>query len=141
MSNIERAFDTLEYANKLMRGGFSDCQAKTLAEVHADSLSFLISERLATKQDLNVAELGLRHDIKKLDLKIEQFRDELKRDIEQVRDELKRDIKELDLKIERVRDELKRDIQELWLRMTITLGGIMLGGLGLLVTLMKLFKL
>lgn len=46
----------------------------------------------------------------------------------------KRDLKELE-------NELKRDIKELEERMTIKLGSIMLGGLGLLVILMKLFKL
>lgn len=35
----------------------------------------------------------------------------------------------------------KRDLKELEQRMTIKLGSIMLGGLGLLVILMKLFKL
>jgi hypothetical protein len=38
-------------------------------------------------------------------------------------------------------EDLKKEIKELELRMTIKLGSIMLGGLGLLVILMKLFKL
>ncbi len=53
----------------------------------------------------------------------------------------KQDIKELELKIEQVRTDLKRDIRELWLRMTITMGSIMISGLGLLVIFMKLFRL
>ena len=42
-----------------------------------------------------------------------------------------------------VNDKLatKRDLKELELRMTIKLGSIMVGGIGMLVILMKLFKL
>lgn len=46
----------------------------------------------------------------------------------------KQDIKELEIKLE-------TRIRELELHMTIKLGGLMIGGLGTLVILMKLFKL
>ena len=72
--------NTLEYAERLMRAGIPEEQAKAQAMV----LYEIINSSLATKRDL-----------KDVDLKIEQ-----------VRAELKRDIKELDTKIETVCSDL-----------------------------------
>lgn len=57
-----------------------------------------------------------------------------KKDLEQVR-------KDLELAVELAKNELKRDIKDLELHMTLKLGSLMVGGIGLLVILMKLFKL
>ena len=54
-----------------------------------------------------------------------------KRDIAELKADLKRDIAE-------TRAELKRDMKELEYRMKITLGGMMLAGLGAMVALAKL---
>lgn len=43
--------------------------------------------------------------------------------------------------LELAKNELKRDIKDLELHMTLKLGSLMVGGIGLLVILMKLFKL
>ena len=115
----ELIFDTLKYANRLKAAGVPEKQA----EVQAEIISETIEDKLATKTDL------------------EQVKSELKRDIEATRSELKRDIKELDLKIETSKNELKRDIKDLELRMTVKLGSLMVGSIGLLVVLLKLFKL
>ena len=53
-----------------------------------------------------------------------------KLDLERVNSELKHDIKEMGLRIEAIKNEL-----------LIKLGGMIVGGLGALVILMKLFKL
>jgi hypothetical protein len=111
MSN-NQIFDTLQYANKLKAVGVPEKQA----EVQAEAMVELIEDKLATKKDL------------------EQAKSELKKDIEQVKSELKLDI-------EVSKNELKRDIKELELRMTIKLGSLMIAGMGVLVILMKLFKL
>ena len=63
------AFDTLAYAKKLKKVGFTEEQA----EVQAEALAQIIDERLATKQDIIA----------------------LKRDI----NEVKRDIKEMELRL------------------------------------------
>ena len=97
MSGNAIVFDTLRYAKKMMKVGFTQQQA----EAQAEAIAEIVDEKLATKQDL-----------------------------EQVKIELKRDIKELDLKIETIKNEL-----------LIKLGGMIVGGLGTLVVLMKLFKL
>lgn len=66
-------FDTLAYAKKLKAVGFTEEQA----EVQAETLSEIIDERLATKQDI----LALKKDIKELEIS------------------LKRDIKELEMRL------------------------------------------
>lgn len=97
MSSTAIVFDTLRYAKKLVKVGFTQQQA----EVQAEALAEVVDDKLATKQDL-----------------------------EQTKSELKRDIKELDLKIEAIKNEL-----------LLKLGGMMVSGIGLIVLLMKLFKL
>ncbi|MBF0165431.1 MAG: hypothetical protein HQM01_13195 [Magnetococcales bacterium] len=96
-------------------------------------------KELDTKIETTRAELT--REIKELDTKIETSRAELKREIETSRAELKRDIKELDTKIEITRAELKRDIKELELRMVIKMGAMILGGIGLLFGLMRVWPL
>ena len=104
----ERIFDTLHYANKLKAVGVPEKQA----EVHAETMVEIISNNLATKQDL-----------------------------EPIKSELKRDILATNQNLDLVKNELKQNLKELELRMTIKLGGLMVCGLSILVILMKLFKL
>lgn len=66
-------FDTVAYIDELEKAGVSEAQAK----VQARALTKLVDSNLATK-----------HDIKELDLKIENFRAELKKDIELLRKDL-----------------------------------------------------
>ena len=82
------------------------------AEVQAEMMAETIDNKLATKNDLEL-----------------------------IKSELKRDIKGLDAKVEASKNELKMEMKELELRMTVKLGSLMIGGIGLLVVLMKLFKL
>jgi hypothetical protein len=151
----ERIFDTLQYANKLKAVGVPEKQA----EVQAETMVEIISNNLATKQDLELVKSELKRDILATNQNLELVKSELKRDIlatnqnlELVRSELKRDIlatnqnlelvkKEIDLKIELSKNELKQNLKELELRMTVKLGGLMVCGLSILVVLMKLFKL
>ncbi len=53
------AFDSLAYAKTLKEAGFTEQQAEALAESQAR----LIDERLATKEDLKMLELRLKHDL------------------------------------------------------------------------------
>ena len=68
MSNL--AFDTHKFVKDLTRNGMPDKQAEVLADHYAS----LLTDRLATKEDL----FGLR---KELDNKIESLRTELKGDM------------------------------------------------------------
>ena len=52
-------FDTHSYVKRLVASGVPESQA----EVHAEVLVSLLSEELATKQDLKELELRLRYDL------------------------------------------------------------------------------
>lgn len=113
------AFDTLSYAKKMVKVGFTQQQAEGQAEAMAE----IIDEKLATKQD-----------IRELDLKIEANKNELLQKIDLNRGELLHEIGtnkgELLLKIESNKNEL-----------LLKLGGMIAGSTGILVILMKLFRL
>ncbi|MBI4081133.1 MAG: DUF1640 domain-containing protein [Candidatus Lambdaproteobacteria bacterium] len=70
-------FDTHAHVKKLTAAGMSE----SLAEVQAQALRELITDRLATKQDLNTLEVALKRDIEALEVA------------------LKRDMKELELRM------------------------------------------
>ena len=83
--------NTLEYVQKLEHGGIPREQA----EAQASALYEVIDSNLASKQDLEVSTLALKHDIKVLDVKIETIRAELKRDIKELDTKLSREIKSM----------------------------------------------
>ena len=82
MSNL--AFDTHKFVKDLTRNGMPDKQAEVLADHYAS----LLTDRLATKEDL----FGLRKELKG---DINTIRSELKGDIGGLRKELKGDIEAL----------------------------------------------
>ena len=104
-------FDTHAYVKKLQAAGFTEPQA----EVQAQALAELVNEQLATKRDLKELEVNLRRDLKELETI-------LRRDMEAMRLEWKRDMKELEL------------------RMTVKLGALIAGGVGLIVILEQVLK-
>lgn len=52
MSSTAIAFDTLQYAKRLQKAGFTEQQA----EVQAESIKELIEDKLATKEDIRKLE-------------------------------------------------------------------------------------
>jgi len=86
--------DTLEFANKLKAGGFTEQQAETQARAIAD----IVEKQLATKQDMEAREADLKRDIHeseyRLEVKIKELEITLRKDIEILRAEVKRDIAE-----------------------------------------------
>ena len=97
--------DTLDYANKLKAGDFTDQQAETQARALAE----VIERQLATKAEVEAHEIDIKRDIQesenRLELKIEALRTELKRDMREMELSLRKDM-------EVMRTELKRDIAE-----------------------------
>lgn len=57
------AFDTHAYVKRLKAAGFSEQQAEAQAELQAQVLSTLVTEKLATKEDI----AGLKMDIVRLE--------------------------------------------------------------------------
>jgi hypothetical protein len=97
-------FDTLQYAKRLQKAGFTEVQAEVQVEIikeQVDAISSLIDGSLATKQD----------------------------------------IKELDLKIESVKNELSLKIEAIKNDIIVKLGSTVVATGGIMLLLMKLFKL
>ena len=113
-------FDTLSYAKKLKAVGFTEEQA----EVQAETLSEIIDERLATKQDI----LALKKDIKELETR-------LKRDMKEMEVGLRHDMKEMEV-------GLRHDMKEMELRLkhdlTLRLGTMMAASIAIVAVLVKL---
>jgi len=76
------AFDTLEYTKSLEASGIDRKEAEAHAKAQMASLSALMEEKLATKEDLSAVKTGLKQDI--ADLKTE-----LKQDIAELKIELR----------------------------------------------------
>jgi len=64
MSTI--AFDTHAYVKKLKAVGFTEQQA----EVHAETFTEIIENRIATRHDLKELEMILKRDIKELEMRL-----------------------------------------------------------------------
>ena len=63
-------FDTLAYAEKLIRAGMPEKQAKAFAEVQAEVLSSAVLSEIVTKKDL---ENGLKELEAKINIKMNQL--------------------------------------------------------------------
>ena len=66
------AFDTLAYAKRLKLVGFNDAQAEAQAELQAEVLSSLVTEKLATKDDVVHATNELRQELTALSAETKQ---------------------------------------------------------------------
>ncbi len=106
-------FDTLTYANKLKAAGVPEQQAN----VHAETLVAIVSENLATKEDVSNAKTALEG-------KIANLKTELKQDIKDVRSELTVVSKELVALGERA--VTKEDLAELKVDLIKWVVGVML---------------
>jgi hypothetical protein len=93
------AFDTHAYVKRLKAVGFNEAQAEAQAELQSDILSSLVTEKLATKED--VAQLGrdIAHSRQETKENIANLRQELKDDFTRLENETKRDIVHLAGKI------------------------------------------
>ncbi len=124
------AFDTHTYIKELQAVGFTEEQA----EVQARTLKNIIDNDLANKQDIaeikqDIAEL--KRDIKELETKTETRIKELETKTETNFELVRREIKELETKTE-------TRIKELELQLTLRLGGMLVIGIGVVATLVKL---
>ncbi|MEO5348002.1 MAG: CCDC90 family protein [Magnetococcus sp. YQC-9] len=122
MSGLVAAFDTHKFVKQMVATGFTEEQAETQVNLLTDILGYQLSTKAdVAKMDMHVLEL--QRDIKALDAKIET-----------TRADLQCAIKELDTKTE-------TRLKELELRMVIKMGAMIIGGIGLLFGLMRVWPL
>ncbi len=112
MTTSGNGLNTLEYADRLIRAGVPEEQAKAQALV----LYEIINSTLATKRDI----ADIQRDIKGLDLKIEQVR------------------ANLELKIEKVRSDLSKEIEQMGHKLTVRMGVLYTSSIGAVLVMAKL---
>lgn len=66
------AFDTHAYVKRLQKAGFNEEQAEAQAELQAQVLSSLVTEKLATKEDITDLKNELKCDITRLESETKQ---------------------------------------------------------------------
>ena len=81
---VGNGLNTLEYADRLIKAGVPEEQAKA----QALTLYEIINSSLATKRDIEEFKAITKRDIKDIDLKIEQVRADLKKDIKTLEDKI-----------------------------------------------------
>jgi transcriptional regulator of met regulon len=131
-------FGTLESAERLKAGGFTEQQARAATEAFAKATG----QELATKADLDGLRRDLKADLDELRLAtrvdIDELRHATKADIDELRHATKADIDELrhatKADIDGLRVELYREMRELAWKM----GGLLLAQGAAIVALVKL---
>jgi predicted nuclease with TOPRIM domain len=131
------SIDTLDYAKRLRECGFSEEQA----EGQARALAAVMGDALATKQDLHELEARISLATNQLEARIEARFAQVDGRFARVDAGLKGLAERLDIRVEELekRMELRLDarLADLERRMTMRLGGVMVAGLGIFSTLVK----
>lgn len=139
------ALDTLAYARRLREAGFSDAQA----EGQAQALAAAMTDSLATKQDLNELDaridgLSVRMDARfaHIDARFEYLEKHLDTRIVELEKRMEIRMSELEHRMEIRFDEQSASfdgkLTDLERRLTLRLGGIMVGGIGVVSAIVTL---
>ena len=133
------SFDTLRAANRLRdEAGFNEVQATVLVDTFAAGFA----ERFPTKRDLKGVETALRGDMEKMETSLrgdmEKMETSLRAEVKRVETSLEKVETSLRGEIETLATSVRTDMRDLEHRMTIRLGGLMVLGMGVLLTLQRL---
>lgn len=126
------SFDTLRAATRLRdEAGFDETQASVLVHTFAEGFS----ERFTTKQDLEEVDGSLHSELKRIETALrgdmEKMETSLRSDMEKMETSLRGEIEKLDTSV-------RTGMRDLENRMTIRLGGLMVLGMGVLLSLQRL---
>lgn len=124
MSSI--ILDTLEFANKLKAGGFTEQQA----EAQARAIAEIVERQLVNRQDFEQHQTDIKRDIhtseNRLEIRIKELETTLSKDIEVLRAETRRDIAETKAHIAETKAELIRWVVGVGLLQTALVAGLLL---------------
>ena len=138
-------FDTLRAAHRLRdEAGFDETQATVLVHTFAEGFA----ERFPTKRDLNGVDTSIRDELKRVETSLrddmEKMETSLRSDMEKMETSLRSDMEKMETSLrsdmEKMESSLRSDMRDLEHRMTIRLGGLMVVGMGVLLTLDRLFS-
>lgn len=123
------AFDTLKFAERLERGGFSVQQARAAAEAFAEATG----EELATKRDV----AAVSADVKALSGEVKALSAEFRREIQRVEEKFDAKIGHLDAKMDHLEARFDAKLELVKRDITIRLGGMMIVGFGALLAALR----
>jgi len=135
-------FDTLRAATRLRdEAGFDETQAAVLVHTFAEGFS----ERFTTKQDLEEVDSSLGNELKRIETSLrsdmEKIEASLRGDMEKMETSLRGDMEKMETslrgEIEKLDTSVRTGMRDLENRMTIRLGGLMVLGMGVLLSLQR----
>lgn len=121
------SFDTLKFAKRAEKAGFT----KQQAEFQAEEIAKVLEDNLITKDDLKLSS----DDVKCLGIELEKTKVELKNDIEKIHLDVEKAKVELRSDVEMLRVEVK-SIEN---KIVMKLGAMMVVAVGVLATVIKIF--
>jgi hypothetical protein len=121
-------FNALKFSKELEEAGFSREQAEATVNIFYK----FMEHNFATKEYIGHSLDGIRSEIT-------DVRQELKSEMSELRQELKSEISGLRSGVKSEISELRYGLQSLEYKMTIKLGSLLIGGLTIIGTLMKLW--
>jgi hypothetical protein len=124
------AFDTHLYYQKLVKAGFNPEQADVQTKLQSEILSSLITEKLATKEDLTLLKVEIKQDMY-------AFKTEIKQDMYAFKTEIKEDMSEFKVAIKNDVTRLENKISSTDFKLTWLLG--LTGFFGSILTISHLF--
>ena len=132
------AFDTHTYIKELKAAGFTEEQA----EVQARTLKNIIDNDLASKQNLKELEIALKHDLKELEVALKHEIELVRWGTKELEAKMEIRFKEQDSKTETqikgLETKMETRLKELELRRILRLGAMLIIGIGVVATLVKL---
>ena len=138
-------FDTLRAATRLRdEAGFDETQASVLVHTFAEGFA----ERFPTKRDLQEVDTSLGSELKRVETSLrsdmEKMETSLRSDMEKMETSLRGDMEKVETSLrsemEKMETSLRNGMRDLEHRMTIRLGGLMVLGMGALLTLERLLS-
>ena len=139
-------FDTLKAAKSLQDAGFETHQAEAVVGM----VTYALSEGLATKEDVrdlkssvaaDMRELqsSLQSSIDALDVKIDALEVRIDADMRDLQSSVKADIRDLQSSIDALDVKIDNGLKNVIQKLTILLGGIVIGSITLLGALSRVF--
>ena len=145
MNTMTLTFDTLQYAKKLQKAGFTEQQAEIQAETFKEqskAINEWIDNNLATKRDLKELDTNLKHYIKEVEERLTMRSNDLATRIKEVEERLTMRSNDLATRIKGVEERMTIRINEMSYKLTIKLGSMIAGAvviLGVLIPIMLKF--
>ena len=128
-------FDTLKAAKSLQDAGFETRQAEAVVGM----VTYALSEGLATKEDVRDLKSSLQSNIDALDVKIDALDVRIEADMRDLKSSVKADMRDLQSSIDALEVKIDNGLKNVIQKLTILLGGIVIGSITLLGALSRVF--